>query len=79
MAKIYDRKKNEVYWSDSDIACVVEDAYFELSDFLAVKKLDGHDRLDQWYMTVHAKLTELMGALDNCPIDELGEDIRPIY
>ena len=53
MAKLYNTKTNEVVWNDSDLLAPVEDAYFELSDFLAMKKLDGHDRTDQWYMLVH--------------------------
>ena len=53
MAKLYNTKSNEVIWSDSDLLAPVEDAYFELSGFLAMKKLDGHDRTDQWYMLVH--------------------------
>ena len=46
MAKLYNTKSNEVIWSDSDLLAPVEDAYFELSGFLAMKKLDGHDRTD---------------------------------
>lgn len=46
MAKIYNGKTNEIMWSDLDIYCVVEDAYWELTDFLATKKLDGHDSRD---------------------------------
>ena len=53
MAKFYDTRNNEEIWSDSDLLAPVEDAYFELSGFLAMKKLDGHDRNDQWYMLVH--------------------------
>ena len=53
MAKFYNTRNNEVIWSDSDLLAPVEDAYFELSGFLAMKKLDGHDRNDQWYMLVH--------------------------
>ena len=69
MAKLYNTKNNEVVWSDSDLLAPVEDAYFELSGFLAMKKLDGHDRTDQWYMLVHQKLKELISALDMDPID----------
>ena len=69
MAKFYDTKTNEVVWSDSDLLAPVEDAYFELSDYLAMKKLDGHDRTDQWYMLVHQKLDELISVLDMDPTD----------
>ena len=69
MAKFYNTKRNEIIWSDNDLFAPVEDAYFELSDFLAAKKLDGHDEKDQWYMLVHQKLEELMDALDMNPID----------
>ena len=69
MAKFYDTKTNEVIWNDIDLLAPVEDAYFELSDFLAMKKLDGHDSTDQWYMLVHQKLKELMSALDMDPAD----------
>ena len=69
MAKFYDTKTNEVVWNDIDLLAPVEDAYFELSDFLAMKKLDGHDRTDQWYMLVHQKLQELISVLDMDPTD----------
>ena len=69
MAKLYNTKSNEVVWSDSDLLAPVEDAYFELSSFLAMKKLDGHDRTDQWYMMVHQKLQELVQVLDMNPTD----------
>lgn len=74
MAKFYDHANNNIYWSDEDIACVVEDAYFELSDFLALKRLDGHDICDQWYMAVHRKLSELMDVLDDSPLHALFDD-----
>ena len=70
MAKFYDTRNNEEIWSDSDLLAPVEDAYFELSGFLAMKKLDGHDRNDQWYMLVHQKLQELISALDMNPTDK---------
>ena len=69
MAKFYNTKRREVIWSDNDLFAPVEDAYFELGEFLATKKLDGHDRKDQWYMLVHQKLDELMDALNKNPID----------
>lgn len=79
MAKVYDTKKKQTYWTSSDIACPLEDAYWELSDFLAVKRLDGHDMRDQWYMKVHQKMGELLDALGADPTDELEEHIKPIY
>ena len=69
MAKFYDTKTGEVVWNDIDLLAPVEDAYFELSGYLAMKKLDGHDRTDQWYMLVHQKLQELISALDMDPTD----------
>ena len=69
MAKFYDTKTNDVIWSDDDLFAPVEDAYFELSGYLAMKKLDGHDRNDQWYMLVHQKLQELISVLDMNPAD----------
>lgn len=45
MAKVYNTKTNELRWED-DIAGVVEDAWFEITEILAVKKLDGHDMYD---------------------------------
>ena len=69
MAKFYDTKTNEVIWTDDDLLGPVEDAYFELSGYLAIKKLDGHDRTDQWYMLVHQKLKELISVLDMDPTD----------
>ena len=79
MAKVYDIKRKVTYWTASDIACPLEDAYWELSDFLAVKRLDGHDMRDQWYMKVHQKMGELLDALGDDPTDELDANIRPIY
>lgn len=78
MAKFYDKKKKDLVWSDCDISCVVEDAYWELSDFLAIKKLDGHNINDQWYMAVHRKLGELIDILGESPIDELDENMKPL-
>lgn len=78
MAKLYNKKTHDIYWTDSDIVCLVEEAYWELSDFIAVKRLDGHDRIDQWYMNVHRKLDELLDVLVKNPIDELAEGIEPL-
>lgn len=50
-------------WGDDDIICNLEDAYFELSDYMATKHLDGHDMYDQWLMKVHTKFSELLDAL----------------
>ena len=79
MAKVYDTKKHEIYWTASDIVCPLEEVYWELLDFIAVKRLDGHDRRDQWYMAVHAKMQELLDLLEKDPTDELDENIRPLY
>lgn len=65
----YSKKSNEIIWTDDDLLAPVEDAYFELSGYLAIKKLDGHDRTDQWYMLVHQKLKELISVLDMDPTD----------
>ena len=46
MAKFYNAKRREVFWSDNDLFAPVEDAYFELGDFIAMKKLNGHDEKD---------------------------------
>ena len=75
MAKFYSKKRNEIFWSDNDLFAPVEDAYFELGDFIATKKLDGHDQRDQWYMLVYQKIEELRDALEKCPINlDLGSD-----
>ena len=75
MAKFYNVKRNEVIWSDNDLFVPVEDAYFELGEFLATKKLNGHDEKDQWYMLVYQKIKELMRALEENPITvDLGSD-----
>lgn len=79
MAKLYNTRTNDIYWSANDIYCAVEEAYWELSDFIAVKRLDGHDMTDQWYMRVHAKLDELLEALGKCPIDETNPDIKELF
>lgn len=75
MAKFYSKERNEIFWSDNDLFAPVEDAYFELGDFIATKKLDGHDQRDQWYMLVYQKIKELQDALEKCPINlDLGRD-----
>ena len=75
----YSKKSNEIMWTDDDLLAPVEDAYFELSGYLAIKKLDGHDRTDQWYMLVHQKLKELISVLDMNPIDvDLDNDKEKI-
>lgn len=79
MAKVYDTKKHEVYWTASDIVCPLEETYWELLDFIATKRLDGHDMRDQWYMAVHSKLQELLDLLEKDPTDELDEDIRLLF
>ena len=65
----FSKKSNEIMWIDDDLLAPVEDAYFELSGYLAIKTLDGHDRTDQWYMLVHQKLKELISVLDMDPTD----------
>ena len=65
----FSKKSNEIMWIDDDLLAPVEDAYFELSGYLAIKKLDGHDRTDQWYTLVHQKLKELISVLDMDPTD----------
>ena len=79
MAKLYHTGKNEIYWSDCEIVCPLEEEYFELSDFIAVKRLDGHDKYDQWYMLVHAKMGELIDLLNQSPIDEMDGELQPLY
>ena len=69
MAKFYDTKTGDILWSDNDVFLPAEHAYNELSDFLATKKLDGHDRRDQWYMLVHQKLGELVDVLYRNPVE----------
>ena len=78
MAKIYCRKDGKVYWSDDGIYGAAEDAFFELSEFLAGKTLDGHDECDQWYMLVCGKLDELLMALDDCPFDSQDDEFLAI-
>lgn len=78
MAKFYNAKTKEIYWTDADIYCPLEDAWFQLTDFLALKKLDGHDMNDQWYMAVERKMSELLTTLRECPIDELDESVKEI-
>lgn len=79
MAKFYNEKTNEIYWSDADIYCPLEDAWFQLLEFLAVKKLDGHDVYDQWYMAVERKIRELLDVLAESPVDELDGDMKELY
>lgn len=79
MAKYYDTATRKEVWSDCDIYCPLEDAYFELSDFIAEKRLNGHDRRDQWYMLVHRKMEELLDVMKECPFDELDETMKPLF
>ena len=74
----FSKKSKEIMWIDDDLLAPVEDAYFELSGFLAMKKLDGHDRTDQWYMLVHQKLKELISALDMDPTDKDLDNYKEI-
>lgn len=67
MAKVLNVKENKVYWSPCDFMCRIEDAYWELGDFIAGKRLDGHDEHDQWYMAMHRKLNELLDLIVECP------------
>ena len=74
----FSKKSKEIMWVDDDLLAPVEDAYFELSGYLAIKKLDGHDRTDQWYMLVHQKLKELISALDMDPTDKDLDNYKEI-
>ena len=74
----FSKKSKEIMWIDDDLLAPVEDAYFELSGYLAMKKLDGHDRKDQWYMLVHQKLKELISALDMDPTDKDLDNYKEI-
>lgn len=67
MAKIYNSKEHEIYWSSSDVLCPVEDALWELRDIINAKRMDGHMRMDQWYMKVELRLNDLLDALIECP------------
>lgn len=79
MAKIYNKKTNEIMWSDLDFCCQIEEAYWELLDFINCKKLDGHDMRDQWYMKMANKFKELLDVMDECPIDETDPDIKELF
>lgn len=46
MAKYYNKKNHEIYWTDDEIAGSLEEAYWELHDYIAIKRLDGHDVVD---------------------------------
>lgn len=76
MATIYRKRTNEILWDDSGIYCRLEDEYNELSEFIARKRLDGHDETDQWYMWVQLKMGELLDALDECPMVDDDSDIE---
>lgn len=75
MAILYNKKKHEEIWSDTDIACVIEEAQWELNEFLCSRDLDGHMRDTQWYMAMWQKLDELIELMGKCPNDELDPDI----
>lgn len=79
MAKYYNKKNHDIYWTDDDIACPLEEAYWELHDYIAVKRLDGHDIIDQWYIKMDYKMAELIDIMAECPIDLTDENIKPIY
>lgn len=75
MAKLYDAKLHKIRYSlPADLYFAIEEAYFELSEVLAVEKLDGHDRYDQWQMKLEMKMSELLDA-----INELDEETEDIY
>lgn len=78
MAKVYNTKTNTIYWSDYDIACAVEEAYWELHEFLALKRLDGHDMQDQWYMAMAAKMDELIELMNKCPLNEADPNVKEL-
>lgn len=69
MAKFYCKKDNKIYWDENGLYSQLEEDYYELTDFIAGKKLDGHDSRDQWYMKVQLKMGELLNAMDECPHD----------
>jgi len=80
MAKFYNEKEHEIYWSDCDLYAPIEDAYFELEDYLAFKRLNGHDAKDQWYMLVYQKLKELKEVLDTDPARiDLLDGYKPLF
>lgn len=63
MAKFYNKKTQQVLWGADNIYCPLEDEAEELREYLAVRKLDGHDEYDQWAMRVLDKMDELLGLL----------------
>lgn len=68
MAKMYDTKRNKYRWSQGEIVCVVEDAWFEVLDVLnSMGRIDGHDAEDQWLMKVEVRLKDLLGTLAEDP------------
>ena len=79
MGKIYHTKNHKIMWSDLDIYCYIEDAFIELQDFLAQKRLDGHNAEDQWYMAMYNKLDELIELMAKCPIDETDPNIKELF
>lgn len=72
MAKVYDTKQKKMVWVDDGIMCAVEDAWFEVSDVLAVNKLDGHDMYDQWLIKVEDRLRALLDVLNAEPIYDIN-------
>ena len=79
MAKHYNTNTHDIYYTCEDLWGALEDEYFELDEFLALKKLDGHDVHDQWYMLVHRKMAELLDVMNQEPINTLDPDIKPLF
>lgn len=83
MAKFYNKKTNQILWGDDDIICPLEDAWSELREYIATKKLDGHDMYDQWLMKVEMKMDELLTVLveeaPSCVPDFTDKNIEELY
>ena len=65
MAKIYDTKRKEILWEDTDgsFLCHLEETWWEVCDILAEMKLDGHDPYDEWLMRVEKDMDRLIETM----------------
>lgn len=67
MARFFDKRTHDIVWHENDLYGVLDEQFLELTDFLAMKKLDGHNEEHQWYMLVHRKMSELLDVLGKNP------------
>lgn len=74
----YNVEKNDIYWTEEDIYCRLDEDYMSLVGFLAYKTIDNNNEEDQWYVAVERKMAELLDILSKRPNDEEVSDSASI-